>query len=84
MELDLEAPRDRIRAAGHPRATPQQIAMWREDLSESRANLTIEGLCPTSENDALFAMMLDEGISPTDMVEIIHSLYARQVQQDQQ
>lgn len=75
MTLDLEALRRRIRAAGYPRATPEQTAIWSEDLLESRANLTIEGMCPTSEDEALFAMMLEEGISPTAMVEIIRGLY---------
>jgi hypothetical protein len=73
--LDLDAFRTDIRAAGYRRGTPDQIALWRGDLEESGANLAIEGMAPTPEDDALFAMMLDEGLSPTAMVEVICSLY---------
>ena len=75
MTPDPETLRHRIRAAGSLRATPEQTAIWREDLRESRANLTIEGLRPTSEDDALFAMMLEEGTSPAAVVEVIRGFY---------
>lgn len=73
--LDLDALRTGIRTTGYPRGTPDQIMSWRGDLEESGANLAIEGMAPTPEDDALFAMMLDEGLSPTAMVEVIRSLY---------
>ena len=73
--IDLDAIRAQIRGADYPRRTPDQVAMWREDMAESRANLAIEGMGSTPEDDALFAMMLDEGLSPTAMVEVIHTLY---------
>lgn len=38
--------------------------MWREDMAESRANLVIEDMVPTPNDDAFFDMMLDEGVSP--------------------
>jgi len=75
--IDLDAIRAQIRAANHPHGTPEQVAMWREDMAESRANLTIEGMGPTPEDDALFATMLDEGLSPTAMVDVIHTLYRK-------
>ena len=75
MTLDLDAMRAQIRVAGHPRGTPEQVAMWREDLAESRANLAIEDMDLTPEDQALFAMMLDEGLSPATMVEVIRGLY---------
>lgn len=73
--LDLDAIRTRIRAADYPRGTPDQVAMWREDLAEARANNAIEDMDLTPEDQALFGMMLDEGLSPTAMVEVIRGLY---------
>ena len=73
--LDLDAMRAQIRIAGHPRGTPDQVAMWREDLAEARANNAIEDMDLDSEDEALFAMMLDEGLSPAAMVEVIRGLY---------
>jgi len=46
------------------RGTPAEVAMWREDMAESRANLVIEDMVPTPNDDAFFDMMLDEGVSP--------------------
>jgi len=77
MSLDIEALRERIRGADYTRGTPDQVAMWREDLAESGANLAIEGLDLDAEDHALFAMMLDEGLSPSAMVEVIHTLYGK-------
>jgi hypothetical protein len=73
--LDLDAVRDQIRVSSFPRGTLEQVALWREDLQEARANLAIEDLAPTPEDDALFAMMLEEGLSPAAMVEVIRGLY---------
>lgn len=57
------------------RGTPEQIALWRDDVSESRANLAIEDMTPTEDEDAMFAMMLDEGVPPALMPSIILDLY---------
>lgn len=73
--LDLDAVRDQIRVSNFPRGTLEQLTLWREDLHEARANLAIEELAPTPEDDALFAMMLEEGLSPTAMVEVIRGFY---------
>ena len=73
--LDLDDLRQHIRSADYPRGTPEQVVLWRKDLDESRANLAIEGLDLDAEDEALFAMMLEEGLSPTAMVEVIHTLY---------
>jgi hypothetical protein len=73
--LDIEAVRQRIRVSKLPRGTLEQVRLWREDLQEARANLAIDDAGLTPEDDALFAMMLEERISPTVMVEIIKELY---------
>ncbi|KKI21918.1 hypothetical protein [Sphingomonas sp. Ag1] len=75
--LDLDGLWQHIRSADYPRGTPDQVALWREDLDESRANLAIEGLDLDAEDEALFAMMLEEGLSPTAMVEVIRGLYRK-------
>jgi hypothetical protein len=73
--IDLEALRGRIRSMAFERGTPEQIALWRDDVSESRANLVIEDMTPTEDEDAMFAMMLDEGVPPAVMPSIILDLY---------
>lgn len=73
--IDLEALRRHIRAMTFERGTPDQIALWREDVAEARANLVIEDMTPTRDEDAMFALMLDEGVPPALMAEVIASLY---------
>ncbi|MGW8192186.1 hypothetical protein [Sphingomonas hominis] len=74
-QIDLKTLRERIRQMDFERGTPEQIALWREDVAESRANLAIEGMTPTIDEDAMFALMLDEGVPPAVMPTIILSLY---------
>jgi hypothetical protein len=74
-QIDLEALRERIRQMEFERGSPEQVALWREDVAESRANLVIEDMTPTADEDAMFAMMLDEGVPPSLMSSIILSLY---------
>lgn len=57
------------------RGTAEQVAQWREDIANARANLAIEGLPLTGDEDAMFAMMLDEGVPPAIMPSIILDLY---------
>lgn len=74
-QIDLETLRGRIRSMSFERGTPEQIALWREDIAESRANLVIEDMVPTIDDDAMFALMLDEGVPPAIMPSIILGLY---------
>lgn len=74
-QIDLETLRERIRQMDFERGTAEQVALWREDVAESRANLAIEDMTPTIDEDAMFAMMLDEGVPPALMPSIILSLY---------
>ena len=73
--VDLTEMRRQIRSMTFERGTPDQIALWREDLAEARANLVIEGLAPTADDDEMFAMMLDEGVPPSLMPTLILQLY---------
>ncbi len=63
-DFDIEAIRPEVRAMDFVRGTAVEVAMWREDFAESRANLLIEDMIPTPNEDAFFDMMLDEGVSP--------------------
>lgn len=74
-QIDLEALRERVREMDFERGTPEQVALWREDIEEARANLAIEDMTPTIDEDAMFAMLLDEGVPPALMPSIILSLY---------
>lgn len=73
--IDLEALRSRIRSMDFERGTPEQIALWREDVADARANLVIEDMTPSDDEDALYAMMLDEGVPPSLMSSIVLGLY---------
>ncbi|MDO7836815.1 hypothetical protein Q4610_17345 [Sphingobium sp. HBC34] len=74
-EIDVEHMRRCIRAMDFERGTAVQIALWREDLADARANLIIENMAPTANEDEMFAMMLAEGVPPSLMPSIISSLY---------
>ena len=62
-DFDIEAIRAEVRAMDFTRGTPAEVAMWREDMAESRANLVIEDMVPTPNEDAFFDMLLGEGVS---------------------
>ncbi|WP_336966386.1 hypothetical protein [Sphingobium aquiterrae] len=74
-QIDLETLRGRIRQMEFERGSAEQVALWREDVAEARANLAIEDMTPTADEDAMFAMMLDEGVPPDLMSSIILDLY---------
>lgn len=64
MQLDIDAIRAQIRAMDFERGTSDQIVQWREDDRDSRHNLVIDAMCPEPAEDALFTMLLDEGVPP--------------------
>lgn len=64
MQLDIDAIRAQIRAMDFERGTSDQIAQWRDDDRDSRHSLVIDAMCPEPAEDALFAMLLDEGVPP--------------------
>ena len=74
-QMDLEAFRERVRSMDFERGTPEQVALWRDDIADARANLVIEGMTPSDEDDALFSIMLDEGVPPSLMASILLGLY---------
>ncbi|WP_242140645.1 hypothetical protein [Sphingomonas sp. TREG-RG-20F-R18-01] len=74
-QIELDTLRERIRSMDFERGTPEQVALWREDVEEARANLVIEDMTPTANEDEMFAMMLEEGVPPSLMPSIILSLY---------
>jgi len=73
--IDVEALRAQVRAMDYAGGTPEQIAQWREDDEDFRANLVIEGMTPTVDEDAMFAMLRDEGVPPSLASSIILDLY---------
>ncbi len=74
-DFDIEAVRTQVRAMDFVRGTPVEVAMWREDMAESRANLVIEDIIPTPNDDAFFDMLLGEGVSPPLVSQILLRLY---------
>ncbi len=70
-EFDVEALRAEVRKLNYVRGTPAEVAAWREDDEDSRANLVIEGMTPTSNEDAFHKMVLDEGVPPPLVSQIV-------------
>lgn len=62
--LDVEAIRTQVRALDFTRGTPAEIAMWREDDADARANLAIEGMALDADEHALFDMLREEAVPP--------------------
>ena len=70
-DFDIEAIRREVRAMDFVRGTSAEVSMWHEDMADSRANLVIEDMIPTPNDDAIFAMMLDEGVPPPLISQIL-------------
>lgn len=77
VPIDVEALRAEVQAMAYVRGTPDQVVLWRGDMTESRANLAIEDMILSADEDAMFAMMLDEGLPPALMPSIILTLYGQ-------
>lgn len=74
MMLDVEAIRRQVRAMDFVRGTSAEVAMWRGDDADSRANLAIESMDLTSDEDALFDMLRDEAVPPPLATQIVLKL----------
>ena len=70
-DFDIEAIRAEVRAMDFVRGTSAEVVMWHEDMANSRANLLIENMIPTPDEDAFFEMMLDEGVPPPLVSQIL-------------
>ena len=72
--LDIEAIRREVRALDFVRGTPAEVAMWRDDDADSRANLAIEGMALETDEHLLFDMLRDEAVPPALVTQIILKL----------
>lgn len=72
--LDIEAIRAEVRALDYVRGTPAEVAAWREADEDSRHNHIIEGIRFEPDEDALFAMPLDELVPPELTTRIVLKL----------
>ncbi|MBI0477480.1 hypothetical protein D9601_19275 [Sphingomonas sp. MA1305] len=63
--IDLDTLRSEVRALDYVRGNSAEDTMWREDDEDARANLAIEGIPLTAEDDALFDMLRDERVPPS-------------------
>ena len=71
MTIDIEAVRLEVRALDYVRGTPAEAAMWREDDEDARANLAIEGMALSAEDNLLFDMLRDERVPPALATQIL-------------
>lgn len=70
-DFDIEAIRTQVRAMDFVRESPAEIAEWRIAYEDSRHNHVIENMTPTPNEDAFFKMMLDEGVPPPLVSQIL-------------
>lgn len=75
MPIDVQALLAQVQAMDYLRGTPDQVALWREDNEDSRANLIIEGFRFQPDEDAMFEMFLEEAVPPSLVPSIILTLY---------
>lgn len=75
LHFDIEALRAQIRAMDFERGTPEQVAQWREDDEDSRADLAIEGMPLEPNEAALFDLMRDEAVPPELATRIVLDLF---------
>lgn len=75
--INVEALRAQVQAMDHERGTPNEVAQWYEDVAESRANLAIEDMILSPDEETMFAIMLDEGLPPALMPSVILTLYGK-------
>ncbi|MEI5689113.1 hypothetical protein [Sphingomonas kyungheensis] len=69
--VDLDTLRNEVRALDYVRGSPAEDAMWREDDADARANLAIEGMALSAEDDSLFDMLRDERVPPALATQIL-------------
>ena len=74
--LDVEEIRAQVRTLDFTRGTAAEIAMWREDDADSRANLAIENMSLDPQEDALFDMLREEAVPPPLATAIVSSCSA--------
>lgn len=74
IHFDIEAIRAQIRAMDFERGTPDQVAQWREDDEDSRANLALSDMPLEPNEDELFDLMRDEAVPPALATQIVLKL----------
>jgi hypothetical protein len=75
--IDLKALRAQVQAMDYPRGSSDEVALWRQDNEDSRANLMIEGFSFEPDEDAMFEIFLEEAVPPSLVPSIILSLYGQ-------
>ena len=76
--IDVEALRAQVQAMDYLRGTPDDVAQWREDNEDSRANIMLEGFRFEPDEDAMFEMFLEEAVPPSLVPSLILTLYDRE------
>ena len=69
--IDLDTLRREVRALDYVRGTDAEDVMWREDDEDARANLAIENMALSTEDNALFDMLRDERVPPPLATQIL-------------
>lgn len=73
-DFDIDAIRAEVRALRFTRGALAEVAQWREDGEDSRANLAIEDTNLTPNENAFFDMLHDEAVPPDLATQILLKL----------
>nr|WP_254108260.1 MULTISPECIES: hypothetical protein [unclassified Sphingomonas]AJW29475.1 hypothetical protein pJE1_053 [Sphingomonas sp. JE1] len=74
FHFEIEAIRARVRAMDFVRGTADEVAQWRLDEQESRANLAVGGTALAANEVALFDMLMEEAVPPALVSQIVAGL----------
>ena len=74
FHFEIEAIRAQVRAMDFVRGTADEIAQWRLDEQESRANLAVAGMNLAANEAALFDMLMEEAVPPSLASRIVAGL----------
>lgn len=71
MVIDVEALRGKVRAMRFEPGTLAEREQWQRDDHDSRANSMLEGIRFKPDEEALFAMLIEEGVPPALTTKIV-------------
>ena len=74
FHFDIEAIRAQVRAVEFVRGSADEVAQWRLDEQESRANLAVDGIILGANEAALFDMLIEEAVPPSLVSQIVAGL----------
>ncbi|MFC4594568.1 hypothetical protein [Sphingobium tyrosinilyticum] len=74
FHFDIEAIRAQVRAVDFVRGSVDEVAQWRHDEQETRANHAVGGISLSANEAALLDMLMEEAVPPSLVSQIVAGL----------